>query len=217
MAIGIADREGLAGLSMRRVAEELGITAMSLYGYVPGKAELLDLMVDQAHGQMPAHPVDGGWRAALGALARSYLALCLAHPWLLHVATSRPLLGPHTTAHYDRELAAVDGLGLSDLEMDLVVGLVDDYVRGAARKAVDALGAERATGLTDQAWWAAHGPLLAEVLDPALYPTAVRVGTAAGAEYDAASDPVRSFDFGLERVLDGVAAYIDRDGGILDR
>jgi len=207
VAIGIADRDGLAGLSMRRVAEELGITAMSLYGYVPGKAELLDLMVDQVHGQMSVDEAPG-WRAALRALALGYHTLCLAHPWLLHVATSRPLLGPHTTAHYDRELAAIDGHGLTDVEMDLVVGLVDDYVRGAARKAVDALGAERATGMTDQAWWETHGPLLAEVFDPARYPTAARVGAAAGAEYNAAVDPARSFDFGLERVLDGVAAFV---------
>jgi hypothetical protein len=62
--------------------------------------------------------------------------------------------------------------------------------------------------MTDLQWWEAYGPLLGEVVDPERYPTAVRVGGAAGAEYGAAHDPARSFEFGLERVLDGIDAFI---------
>jgi hypothetical protein len=62
--------------------------------------------------------------------------------------------------------------------------------------------------MTDQQWWETYGPLLAEVLDPARYPAAVRVGTAAGAEYGAAHDPSRSFKFGLQRIIDGIDAFI---------
>ncbi len=208
-AIELADRDGLGGLSMRRLADELGITAMSLYGYVPGKAELLDVMADRAYGEItargdPAAP----WRASLAALAQQHWALLLAHPWLLHIAASRPLPGPNVTALYDAELAAVDGLGLTDTDMDLIASLLDDYVRGAARAAADAAGAQARTGMTDQQWWDAYGPLLAEVLDPARYPTAVRVGSAAGAGYGAAHDPARSFMFGLQRVIDGIDAFI---------
>jgi hypothetical protein len=112
------------------------------------------------------------------ALAERHWALLLSHPWLLQIAASRPLLGPSLTAFYDAELAAVDGLGLTDIDMDLVVSLLDDYVRGAARGAVEAAEAHARTGVSDQQWWQTYGPLLAEVLDSARYPTAIRVGSA---------------------------------------
>jgi AcrR family transcriptional regulator len=208
-AIQIADRDGLGGLSMRRLAEELGITAMSLYGYVPSKAELLDVMADRAYAEIPARGRPAApWQATLTALAERHWALLLSHPWLLQIAASRPLLGPSLTAFYDAELAAVDGLGLTDVDLDLIVSLLDDYVRGAARGAVEAAEAQARTGVSDQQWWQAYGPLLAEVLDPARYPTAVRVGAAAGAEYGAAHDPARSFRFGLRRIIDGIEAFI---------
>ena len=208
-AIELADRDGLGGLSMRRLADELGITAMSLYGYVPSKVELLDVMADRAYGEIAMSGLPGfSWQVRLGALARQHFALLVAHPWLLQISASRPLLGPNMTALYDAELAAVDGLGLTDVDMDLVVSLLDDYVRGAARGAAEAAEAQARTGMSDQQWWEAYGPLLAEVLDPARYPTAVRVGSAAGAEYGAAHDPARSFGFGLERIIDGIEAFI---------
>ena len=207
-AIQLADRHGLGGLSMRKLAEELGITAMSLYGYVPGKAELLDVMADRAYAEISARNSLGTWQARLAALADQHWALLRRHPWLLQIAASRPLLGPNMTAFYDAELAAVDGLGLTDIDMDLIVSLVDDYVRGAARGSVEAAEAHARTGVSDKQWWQTYGPLLAEVLDPARYPTAVRVGSAAGAEYGAAHDAVRSFQFGLRRVIDGVAFFI---------
>ena len=119
-------------------------------------------------------------------------------------AASRSLTG-----FYDAELAAVDGLGLTDIDMDLIVSLLDDYVRGAARTATEAAEAQARTGMSDQQWWEAYGPLLAEVLDPARYPTAVRVGSAAGSEFGAAHDPARSFRFGLQRVIGGIGAFID--------
>jgi AcrR family transcriptional regulator len=210
-AIELADRDGLGGLSMRRLADELGITAMSLYGYVPSKAELLDVMADRAHGEItsrgdPAEP----WQTRLAALAQQHWVLLLSHPWLLHIAASRPLLGPNVTALYDAELAAVDGLGLTDIDMDLIVSLLDDYVRGAARGAAEAADAQARTGMSDQQWWEAFGPLLAEVVDPARYPTAIRVGAAAGAEYGAAHDPARSFRFGLRCIIGGIEAFISK-------
>jgi AcrR family transcriptional regulator len=210
-AIELADSGGLGGLSMRRLADELGITAMSLYGYVPSKAELLDVMADRAYGEITtAGDATAPWQSRLTALAHQHWTLLQSHPWLLHIAASRPLLGPNVTALYDAELAAVDGLGLTDIDLDLIVGLLDDYVRGAARGAVDAAEAQARTGQSDQQWWEAYGPLLAEVLDPARYPTAVRVGAAAGAEYGAAHDPARSFRFGLQRVIDGIDVYLSK-------
>jgi AcrR family transcriptional regulator len=208
-AIQVTDRDGLGGLSMRKLADELGITAMSLYGYVPSKAELLDVMADRAYGEITLGPDPASrWPQRLAALAQQHWTLLLSHPWLLQISASRPLLGPNMTALYDGELAAVDGLGLTDIEMDLVVSLLDDYVRGAARGAVEAAEAQTRTGISDQQWWETYGPLLAEVVDPDRYPTAIRVGTAAGAEYGAAHDAARSFRFGLQRIIDGIEAFI---------
>jgi AcrR family transcriptional regulator len=210
-AIAIADAEGLAALSMRRVAERLDVSAMSLYTYVPGKAELLDLMLDTVYGET-ARPDDpaGGWRARLERAARDSWQVYLRHPWLLQVATSRPALGPHLVAKYDRELRAVDGIGLTDVQMDLVVQMVGDYVHGAARTAVSATLVAQRTGLTDEQWWSRVAPVLEKVLDPAAHPTAGRVGTAAAIEYNGTVDPARAFDFGLHVLLDGVEALIAR-------
>lgn len=209
-AIEVADAEGLTALSMRRVADELGVTAMSLYTYVPGKAELLDVMLDTVHAEAP-RPADGaedGWRVRLERLARENWARYHRHPWLLQVATSLPVLGPNLLEKYERELAAVAGLGLTEVEMDLLVSLLGDYVYGAARSAVEAAQAERRTGMTGEQWWQTYAPLLEQVFDPDRYPIAARVGGVSGAEYGAPSDPARSFEFGLQRVLDGIEAFV---------
>jgi AcrR family transcriptional regulator len=208
VAIALADAEGVPALSMRRVADQLGVTAMSLYTYVPSKAELIDLMLDTVYGE-PARPerVEGGWRARLELIARETWALHLRHPWVLQVAQSRPLLGPNLLAKYEYELVAVDGIGLSELEMEFVVTLVNDYVHGAVRAAVIAAQAEQRTGMSDEQWWAAYEPLLIQVYDPDRYPVASRVGPVTGEELGA-GDPGRAFEFGLQRVLDGIEALL---------
>ncbi|GII82137.1 TetR family transcriptional regulator [Sphaerisporangium siamense] len=210
-AIEVADADGLGALSMRRVAERLGVGTMSLYTYVPGKAELLDLMLDTVIGEAarPAE-VEGGWRARLELIAREKWALYQRHPWLSYVATGRPPLGPNVSDSYEYELSAVDGIGLTDLEMDSVVTLVGGYVHGAARGAVEAAQAEQRTGMTDEQWWWAHAPYLGKLMDPSRFPLGARVGQAAGEAHKGASDPVHAFEFGLERVLDGIAALVER-------
>ncbi|MEV0378953.1 TetR/AcrR family transcriptional regulator [Nonomuraea sp. NPDC050643] len=208
-AIEVADAEGAQALSMRRVAERLGVGTMSLYTYVPGKPELFDVMLDTVYGET-ARPQDvpGGWRGRLEQIAKENWALYLRHPWLLQVAASRPVLGPNLTAKYDYELSAVDGIGLSDLEMDSVITLVTGFVHGAARGAVEAAQAESQTGLTDEQWWTAHAPFLSRIADVSRYPTAARVGQAAGEALNAAYSPEHAFEFGLQRVLDGVEALV---------
>jgi AcrR family transcriptional regulator len=208
-AIEVADAEGLAALSMRRVADRLGVGTMSLYTYVPGKAELIDVMLDTVYGELPAPgEVAGGWRAELELLARANWALYRRHPWMLHVAVSRPVLGPNAMAKYELELRAVDGIGLTEVEMDSVVSLVAGHVEGAARRAVEAAAAEQRTGMTDQQWWSAHAPLLSQLVDRDRFPTAARVGTAAGEAHGAAYDPDHAFEFGLQRVLDGIEVLV---------
>ncbi|NRQ36350.1 TetR/AcrR family transcriptional regulator [Nonomuraea sp. NN258] len=209
-AIAVADAEGLQALSMRRVAEKLGVGTMSLYTYVPGKPELLDVMLDTVYGET-ARPdeVEGGWRTRLEQIARENWALYLRHPWLLQVAASRPVLGPNVTAKYDYELRAIDGIGLSDVEMDAVLTLVTGFVHGTARGAVEAAQAESQTGMSDEQWWAAHAPFLSRIADTSRFPTAARVGEAAGQALGGAYSAEHAFEFGLQRVLDGIQALVD--------
>jgi AcrR family transcriptional regulator len=216
-AIEVADTQGLGSLSMRKVAEHLGVGTMSLYRYVPGKAELLDLMLDTAYGEMlridaaaaEATPAGSNWRADLSRVAHRYQRMYLSHPWMLQVAVSRPPLGPRVLDAYDRDLRAVEGSGLDDHEMDAAVSLVEGLARITARGAADIALAEQRTGLTDLQWWEAHAPLLEKVFDPERYPIAARVGSTVGQSMQAAYDPQRAFEFGLARILDGIAALIE--------
>ncbi|WP_410565900.1 TetR/AcrR family transcriptional regulator [Amycolatopsis sp. cmx-4-61] len=209
-AVALADAEGIEAVTIRRVAEQLGVSPMSLYTYVPGRAELLDLMTDHAHGEL-GDPGEGlHWRAALTAVAEEQWALLHRHPWLLEITTSRPALGPHSFAKYETELRAVEGIGLDDVEMDAAVSLVTGLVRTTARSSLDNARLVRATGLTDAQWWERAWPVLAGIpaADPARYPISSRVGQAAGEAHNAAENPAHTFRFGLARVLDGIEALI---------
>jgi AcrR family transcriptional regulator len=207
-ALKIADAEGLAAMSMRRVADELGVGAMTLYRYFPGKGELLDVMLDTVYGELPRHVVSGEWRARLDEVARENRELYLRHPWLLQVATSRPPLGPNVMAKYEWELTTVDGIGLTDIEMDSTVALVNGYVHGAVRTAVEARQVIQRSGLTDKEWWLAHVPHLDQIGDLEKFPLSARVGTAVGSEFDAPYDSEHAFEYGLERLLDGISALV---------
>ncbi|CAJ60123.1 MULTISPECIES: TetR/AcrR family transcriptional regulator [Frankia] len=209
-AVTLADGEGLAAVTMRRVAQALEVVPMTLYTYVPGKAELLDLMLDATYARMERADSTGEpWRKRLAAIARENRALFEAHPWAAAVSTLRPSLGPGSIAKYEHELAALDGLGLSDTEMDDCLTHLLSFVQANARAAIDANETRAADGLSDQQWWDRAGPLLARVLDPDAFPLAVRVGSAAGAARGSAHDPGHAFRFGLARVLDGLAALIE--------
>jgi len=209
-AVALADADGIDAVTIRRVAEQLGVSPMSLYTYVPGRAELLDLMIDHVHGELGT-PAEGlGWRAALTAVAEDQWALFHRHPWLLEVTTSRSALGPHSFAKYEQELHAIDGIGLGDVEMDAVVSLVTGLVRATARSSLDNARLVRATGMTDAQWWERAWPVLAGIpaADAAHYPISSRVGQAAGEAHNAAENPAYTFRFGLARVLDGIEALV---------
>lgn len=215
-AIELADVEGLEALSMRRVAERLGVGTMSLYTYVPGKAELLDLMLDTVLAE-EARPdgAAGGWRAGLERRAREDWALYHRHPWILQITPSRALLGPNETDLFEATMRVVDGIGLGGAEMVLVVSLVAEYTRGAAQTAVGAAQAERRTGISDEEWWKAREPLFDKYFDPGRYPTLTRVAESGAFEQPAGDDQYtvavarESFEFGLPRVLDGIEAFVD--------
>lgn len=215
-AVEMADEAGLGALSMRALAERLKVGTMSLYTHVPGKAELIDLMLDTVLRET-ARPDDlpDGWRARLELVARENLALIHRHPWMLEIVTFRPPMGPGMIAKYDLELRALEGIGLTDVEMDSVLTLVLGYVQSSARQALEATLVEQRTGLTDDEWWSAQAPLLDQVIDPDRFPVATRVGTAATEAYRGLWDPDHTFEFGLQRVLDGIEALVGarRAGG----
>lgn len=209
-ATALADAEGLDAVSVRRVAREVGVSPMTLYTYVPGKAELLDLMLDAAYQRLPLTGTGGRpWRERLTAVADENRGLYLTHPWAGAVSTLRPPLGPGLMAKYEHELAAFDGLGLTDLDRDDALTFLLSFVQAGARAAGDARAARLDSAMTDEQWWAANAPLLARVLDETAYPLAVRVGSAAGAAQGSAHDPEHAYRFGLQRVLDGLAVLIE--------
>ncbi|WP_239476660.1 TetR/AcrR family transcriptional regulator [Nocardia arizonensis] len=221
-AIVLADRDGYDRVSMRTVAAELGLRPMSLYTYVPSKEALTVLMVDTVAERRTVDTVaerltvdtvaerdapdsaEGSPRERMGAIAREIRAEYLAHPWLLEVSPWRLVLGPGRIRRYERQLSAIDGIGLSDLDMDRVIATLTDFATGNARMAIAA--ARDAEVLSDARWWEEHGPLLEAVMPAAEFPLAARVGAAVGEHYQAPADPDDAFEYGLARLLDGILA-----------
>jgi AcrR family transcriptional regulator len=209
--IALADESGLEALTMRAIADRLSVSPMSLYTYVPGKAELLDLMLDSLYLAMPrpSLPPPERWREGVRAIADQNRELFQAHPWAARVSTARPPLGPGLMAKYEYELGAFEGLGLGDVEMDAALTHLLTFVQAAAVAAEDAAGLASDSGVDDSGWWDEVAPLLERFVTPADYPLASRVGTAAGVEQGAAFDPERAYSFGIERTQDGLAALIE--------
>ncbi len=214
VGVALADEGGLDAVSMRRVAERLAVGTMSLYTYVPGKSELVEVMLDRIYGEddgSVTHP--DGWRAALEAHARTDWDLYQRHPWVLH-AHVRAVLGPNELDRYERALQRVDGIGLTGREMSAVASLVGGYVASAARQVADARSAPERTGLTDDEWWLARSAVLDEVWDAERWPVATRISTEGGFEGDGPTasylenEALGDFEFGLQRVLDGIEALV---------
>ncbi|MYS83562.1 TetR/AcrR family transcriptional regulator [Embleya scabrispora] len=205
-AIGIADADGLGALSMRAVAERLGVGTMSLYTYVPGKAELLHVMFDTVLGENELPDAAGlGWRAALERHARADHALAQRHPWVVQLwGPGLLLMGPRITARAESALRTVAELGLTEAEMAHVVGLVDAYVRGVTQVAVDVNRDAVSSGVGYEDWWAESTPYLERLIQPARFPTLTRVWAAG--TYEEAPDA--GFEFGLRLVLDGIETLI---------
>ncbi|MCA2220373.1 TetR/AcrR family transcriptional regulator [Nonomuraea aurantiaca] len=209
-AIELADAEGLEGLSMRKVADRLGFTTMSLYRHVPGRDHLLDLMRDAVMGS-PGTVLSeeggeqgGGWRARLEACAREGWRLRERHPWLAEVRGSRRVPGPNAVAHYEYMLSAVSGTGLTPAEMIAVVGLVARFVDSEALRLAEVARTERLSGVSEEEWWGSRDSLYARF---ERYPTLTRLWEQGG--YDEPEDP---FEFGLRRVLDGIEMLVqERD------
>jgi AcrR family transcriptional regulator len=214
-AIELADAEGLEAVSMRRVAESLGLGTMSIYTYVPGKGELLDLMLDTVYGERVQTPAAAASpRPALETLARDLWHFHHRHPWTLYVAASRSVLGPNETASYEAALSVAADLGVPAREAVAIVDALSMFVRGAARDAVEAASAERVTGVSEMEWWTERDAILTEKMGADAYPTLARL-EAEGAFAVPDDTPnynlrfiLDDFEYGLQRMLDGIEASV---------
>ncbi|MFE4519216.1 TetR/AcrR family transcriptional regulator [Kitasatospora sp. NPDC056783] len=196
--VEVADTEGLGAVSMQKVAGLLDFTKMSLYRYVPGKAELIALMVESAVGRPPTAPEVTSWRDQLTAWAHHMADSFTRHPWLLDATVGPRALGPRELAWLERVVAALDGHGLTGPErMDAAV-LLAGHVRGIAAQSRSNGGP---AGNPEAELLAALGTVVQEHAD--------RFPAVAAAMADPAGRD-QALEFGLERILDGLAALIER-------
>ncbi|MEV1090941.1 TetR/AcrR family transcriptional regulator C-terminal domain-containing protein [Streptomyces microflavus] len=210
-AVAVADAEGLPAVSMRRLSTELGTGTMSLYRYVPGKAELLDLMLDRVLGEpLSAEPdrpagadgTPGDWRVAIDAMAHTYLDNLRRHPWLLKINQARTVLGPSALRGLELALSALRSMGLRDPELIGVIITVNSFVEGLARTQGDAAEAVAQTGLSDEQFWDSQRPYLERAMLSGAYPMM------AGMSEDTFSADFDHFEFGLQRLIAGFEALV---------
>jgi AcrR family transcriptional regulator len=192
--IEIADAEGLAGLSMQRIAGLLGYTKMSLYRYVPGKAELIALMVESAMGEPPAGRPDD-WREQLSDWAHQLFASLAAHPWLLDATIGPRPIGPVEVSWMECGVRALDGSGLTGAERLDTLALLSGHVRGIAAQA-------RASADPESQLTAVLSELMTAQQDrfPAMAAAMASVAESGGQN--------QALEFGLQRILAGLEALI---------
>jgi AcrR family transcriptional regulator len=202
--VNVASTEGLAAVSMARVAEALGTSTMSLYRYVAAKDELLSLMVDAALGPPPAPVPDPGWRKALADWAWAYHQRLSAHPWAVRVPITEPPTMPNQVAWMERALWSLRDTGLSEEEKASVLLLLSGYVRNDATLTAELT----ASGFISDQAMLGYSRRLATLTDPDRFPSLHAVLKAG--VFDRADPPEKEFAFGLERILDGVETHIRR-------
>jgi DNA-binding transcriptional regulator YhcF (GntR family)/AcrR family transcriptional regulator len=203
-AIAIADAEGLAAVSMRRLAAGLGVGPMSLYRHVAHKDELVTQMVDQVFGE-PELPAPGpeGWRAKLELVSRRQWELSRRHLWLPRaVSFTRPLLVPNMMAHTEWTLRALDGLGLPMTTRIREALTLHALVITVALTMADEVEAEQETGMTLTRWWLDQRTRADELLGSGRFPLLATVSE------ETISDLDGLFEYSLARHLDGFAAML---------
>jgi AcrR family transcriptional regulator len=201
-AIGIARADGLAAVSMARVAQELGAATMSLYRYVAAKDELIALMVDAALGPPTRGDPGESWRDGLARWAWDFHERLRQHPWSLRVPIGGLPTTPNLVAWLEDALWSLRDTGLSEDAKASVVLLLSGYVRSEGTLTADLVAA----GAISDEVMSGYSRLMAALADPERFPALHKL-LAAGV-FEAADDPDKEFAFGLERILDGVAALI---------
>ncbi|MEV7525557.1 TetR/AcrR family transcriptional regulator [Streptomyces sp. NPDC091371] len=207
-AVRIADAEGLERTSMRRIAAELGTGVMTLYHYIPTRDDLVELMVDHVAGEveLPEQP-SSDWRQDLTLTAHQRRALWLRHPWLATRTPGHPVWGPNTLRQQEFVLGTLGRFGLSVDELLSVVGLFSGYVEGFIRNEVGWAEEALRTKVDMQEWIRRAEPYARHLVASGDYPMFARVLEETDTQR---LDPDARFRFGLDRVLDSIAATVER-------
>jgi hypothetical protein len=186
---------------------------------VAAKDELLALMVDAAYGPAPAGPPpapgpeertappDGtGWRVGLSRWAWAMRARIQVHPWVLRIPISGLPTLPNEVGWFEEGLHSLRDTGLSEAEKGSAILLLSGYVRNVAMIDTDIEAAVRASGKTPDDWMSSYARTLTRLADPQRFPALTKF--IASGVFDRADPPDAEFSFGLDRVLDGLAALI---------
>ncbi len=198
-ALELADEEGFAGLSLPKIASRLGLTANALYRYVSAKDELLLLLVDAACGPPPAH-LPGGWREGAGAWTRALFERYRTRPWMLDIPVRGAPVTPNLLGWLEALLSVFTGSGIPEDEWLSSAILLDGYARTSAGLA-RGLDEGPLTPVQSAEMTGFLYPLLAE----RGYPILARM--IAAQEY-ADSSPEPDIEYGLNRILDGLAVRV---------
>ena len=208
-AVELADAGGLAQVSMRAVADRVGLKPMGLYTYVPNRDVLIALMVDAV--ALEDGPVDQPDLAeCLAEIAGQYRDELLRHPWLLDVPAWRPIPGPGSSRRYEHQLAALESAAVrgmrnfDDVELDAIIASLKAFATGNAKLRIDQEAEHQESGLDDTQWWAIAGPLLAEFMPGADHPVSARVGSTVGELFSGPGNADHAYDYGLKRLIAGV-------------
>jgi AcrR family transcriptional regulator len=204
-AIAVADAEGLSAVSMRRIATEIGVATMSLYRHVADKDDLLMQMMDAAFAEMPLPArAPEGWRGRLELAARTLWAMFRRHPWLAPaLSVTRPQPIASAIPYTEWVLTTLDGRGL-DLQTIFTAHItLFNYIRGTAVNVELETEAEALSGMNNEEWMDSQEPALQAILAGGRFPVFERL---ASGGYDFDLDSL--FEFGLQRLLDGIAVLL---------
>ncbi|WP_199733523.1 TetR/AcrR family transcriptional regulator [Micromonospora sp. BL4] len=208
-AVRVADADGLAAVSMSRVAKELSAATMALYRYLGSKDELLMLMVDAGYGPPPGPAApDADWRAGLTRWAWAEHDVLRQRPWLLHVPITGPPITPQQLGWLEDGLRCLDDTALTEGERMSALLLITGYVRNEATLTAQITEGSRAAGVEPGEMMPAYARTVGRLIDPARFPALSRVLASGVLNQD--DDPDEEFTFGLDRILDGIEALILR-------
>jgi AcrR family transcriptional regulator len=207
-AIPLADTEGLAALTIRRLAAELGARPMSIYSYaqITSKEELFDLMVDQVCAQMLLPDLPHHWKQALRAIAIRTREVLLAHPWWVELIGHNVLLGPNGTRHREQTLAALSGLQLDPSAKIAIIVAIETYVVGQVSFAMDEQGSSRIPGRSTTQRQEAQGRYQLALIATGEFPN---LATISPPQPTSQHDQERYFNLGLDWLLKGIAATVN--------
>jgi AcrR family transcriptional regulator len=209
-AIEIADQDGLSALSMNRLATSLGFTTMSLYRYIPSKDDLLLLIQDAACEISFSENEEIDWREKMREYVRLSIDIFRKHPWFSDIPISGVPVTPNQLKLVDIALRSTRGLPLNDYEKMSIVLLLSGYARscGLILKDMDkALKAGKSPGaFTGLDYSSALKKLVKPEQFPDLYP--VLLSGAYTEENEEENTVGNDFDFGLERILDGIEQFL---------